>query len=104
MQSIWWIWCTVQRTLAMVGMPRLAVDVGAARVVDAREDDRDPVGLLGRAGADDVAVVARGDGDERVGVFDPGCLQHRTAVPVALVEAARGTGRAAACGSWAGGR
>src|SRR5690606_25373129 len=30
-----------------------------------------------------------GDGDERVGVLDAGGLEHRTAVGVALVEAAR---------------
>ncbi len=53
-----------------------AVDLGAARVVDARDDARHAVVLPRGARRDDVAVVARGDSGEAVGVLDPGVLEH----------------------------
>ncbi|GHE13500.1 hypothetical protein GCM10010339_80670 [Streptomyces alanosinicus] len=45
-------------------------------LVDAGEDDRDPVRLLGGPCADDVAVVPGGDRDEGVRVGDSGRFQH----------------------------
>ena len=53
-----------------------AVDLGAAGVVDARDDARDAEVLLGGAGGDDVAVVAARDGGEAVRVADAGILEH----------------------------
>lgn len=67
---------------------QLPVDVGAAGIVDAGQDDRDPVRLLGGPRADDVAVVPGGDRDERVRVVDPGRFQHGPAEAVARVEGA----------------
>ena len=61
------------------GDAEAAVDLGAARVVDAGDDPRHAVVLLGVAGGDDVAVVARGDRREAVGVADAGFL-HDVAI------------------------
>ena len=48
------------------------VDLGAARVVDARHDVLDAVLLARDAGGEDVRVVAARDGGEGVGVVDAG--------------------------------
>ena len=48
------------------------VDLGAARVVDARDDVLDAVLLARDASREDVGVVTAGDGGEGVGVVDAG--------------------------------
>ena len=53
-----------------------AVDLGAARVVDARDDARHAIVLPRGARCDDVAVVSRGDSGEAVSVLDSGVLEH----------------------------
>ena len=59
------------------------VDLGAARVVDARHDGLDAERLARDARGDDVGVVAAGDRGERVGPADPGLLEDGLVEPVA---------------------
>ena len=54
-------------------------DLGAIGVVDAGDDDRDPVAAFGGEGGDEVAVIARRGRDERVGAVDT-CLLEDVAV------------------------
>ena len=60
------------------------VDLGAAGVVDARDDLLDPEGLAGHPRGDDVGVVAAAHGGEGVGPLDAGLGQD------GLVEAVAG--------------
>ena len=82
-RSIWWDLVNGPADAGHGGDAEFAVDVGAARVVDPGDDDRNAVGLPGGAGGDDVAVVTGGDGDECVGLLDPGGGQHGAVVAVA---------------------